>query len=184
MALLEALLLISSLISTAFACNGYELKNLKIETCEGKNDVFGYDDFSAILNDDCKIVPTGCLVIKKDMNWGNGSYLVEKKVKMGMPMKFSGKKDLCNVLEKSKESPEVTLIFKLINLGQSCPMKAGKICGNGAVSVQKYRDQLKMAEGDFEGTIKGKSDAGDVCINIALSIVKKGGGGHSIPGMG
>uniref|UniRef100_A0A1B6KTY7 MD-2-related lipid-recognition domain-containing protein n=1 Tax=Graphocephala atropunctata TaxID=36148 RepID=A0A1B6KTY7_9HEMI len=183
MALLLAFLLISSLISTAFACNGYEIQNLKIKTCEGKDDVFGYEDFNAQLNDECKVVPTGCLVIKKDITWGNGTYLVEKKVNMGMPMKFTGKKDICSVLEDSKGSPEVTMIFKLINLQQNCPLTKGKICGNGNVSVQKYKDQLKMAEGNFVGTIKGTSNAGDVCIHIELSIVKKGGG-PSIPGMG
>ncbi|XP_054264576.1 uncharacterized protein LOC128987645 [Macrosteles quadrilineatus] len=176
---------VCSFVSTALACNGYEARNLKVEMCGDKNGLIQFDNVVPDLRDDCTVVVKGCIKVTKQIDWGNGTYKIEKK---GMPpIKFQGKEDLCKLFKDSKKNPEVSLVFKMLNLEQKCPLKAGEICGDPkGVSVAKYKDHMKMMAGDYEGIIQGVSNNGPVCVKVTVSIVAKGGAGglKGLPKMG
>lgn len=41
--------------------------------CDNQDELLGFENFSAQINDNCEVAPQGCIVVKKQINSGNVS---------------------------------------------------------------------------------------------------------------
>ncbi|TDG44301.1 hypothetical protein AWZ03_009274 [Drosophila navojoa] len=162
------LLFICVAFESAFACNGYKAKILKMENCAGDDAIITVDEnFGVKLNKKCELIPTGC-VMNKAFNTAVIKYKVQKD---GIMIK-EGKMDMCAAADQA--SSDAKDMLKVFGAPSSCPVVEEKICANDhTVDLTKYKAMLGMARGHLIIDSEIKHDTGKSCFHAEVEIVKK-----------
>ncbi|XP_053692119.1 uncharacterized protein LOC128740585 [Sabethes cyaneus] len=159
---------------TASACNGgYELIIHKIDNCAGSDQVITIDPkSSASLTKDCKVISKSTV---KTVGFKSAKMTVLIR-KNGLPV-ANEKIDLCESMEDSKNNKDAAEIMTMFGVPDKCPVEASEINTNEnqAYSLEKYKDQLMMAEGKITVDSKILHDNGESCFKIDMEVKKAGG---------
>ncbi|XP_055548133.1 uncharacterized protein LOC129731826 [Wyeomyia smithii] len=166
-------LLLTINIFGASACNdGYELIIHKIENCAGSNQVITIDPKStASLTKDCKVISKS-MVKTVGFTSAKMTVLVSKN---GLPV-VSEKIDLCESMADSKNNKDAAEIMTMFGVPDKCPVEAGEIKTDEsqAYSLEKYKDDLMVAEGKITVDSKILHDNGESCFKINMEVKKAG----------
>ncbi|KAF5300040.1 hypothetical protein FQR65_LT09297 [Abscondita terminalis] len=178
---LSFVVLLASL-HTSFGCNGYQLIINRLANCN-PNSIIKLDKFGVRLDDNCNLVPTGCIITTKGYNTAQVRNVCLIKRPMQLPFfqihyvlekpplfPMEGTENLCTALTNATE---ITTLFQLPT---KCPVKAGKICGrpDRKLSISQYKNRLPYAVGNLTMKADIKHNNGVSCINLHLTLKKRG----------
>ncbi|GJQ77403.1 hypothetical protein Trydic_g20804 [Trypoxylus dichotomus] len=161
------ILLLTLCAKQSIACNGYTIKVNEIKNC-GANNVIKIENFDVQLDNNCNIIPKGCVTITKPFKTVNVHYAITKPP---MPA-LTGDVDVCKLVEGSKSAIDILSSFALPN---KCPVGAQKVCvnGNKKVNIGKYKSQLGYFAGNIKVRADAKHDSGNTCMELDMTLAKR-----------
>ncbi|XP_014288520.1 uncharacterized protein [Halyomorpha halys] len=150
-------LLLASVAVGAWAACQYELKNIKIDTCDGKPiKEWTLKDIGAELTEECHLRIKGCIKLHQEL----GDIKVEyKAIKNGMEV-ARGTEKVCGI--------------KLFDTVFQCPLaKDSDICSTKSWVKELPKGMMSMAVGNIKGEAKVKSTAGVNCYKLSADVKRK-----------
>ncbi|KRT81785.1 hypothetical protein AMK59_5159 [Oryctes borbonicus] len=161
-----SILLLTTCVKYSLACNGYTIKVNDIKNC-GKNNVIQIENFDVQLDNNCNVIPKGCVTITKPFKTANVHYIITKPP---MPA-LTGNADICKLVEGNKSAIDILSSFALPN---RCPVSAQKVCvnGNKKINIGRYKNQLGYFAGNIKIKTDTKHDSGSTCTEIDLTIAR------------
>ncbi|XP_022187787.2 uncharacterized protein LOC111046528 [Nilaparvata lugens] len=154
--------------SCSGACEGYSLHDVKVKACEGTgDDLINVTNYKVNLTSNCRVIPTGCIQILKDIEKFSIDYELNKN---GITLKQGKIKNGCYRLENSDN--DIQLILDAFNFIGKCPVKAGKSCADRgkSINIQKHSMVLPAALGKISGKISLKTNVGNACFEYEVNI--------------
>ncbi|XP_031337357.1 uncharacterized protein LOC116166522 [Photinus pyralis] len=152
-------------IEAVEGCNGYKLIVNRFEDCI-PNSLVKINKFDLVLDNNCYVIPSGCITTTKGFTTATVHYIVSKPP---IPT-LEGDENACSYLRDYKDAR----MASLFQLPKQCPVSANKVCGDASkkISVSQYKSKLSLFAGNLSMKLDFTHDTGVSCINLHLTLKK------------
>jgi hypothetical protein len=160
-----ALCIFDTLFTSTEACDGYQIKLIKLEPCDGKGILKLSNNPKVELTKDCHLLLSGCGDLTTAVSTCKVVYDVKKK---GMMVPFKGEKDVCETLEGFGKKPDVKKKLQQYKISEKCPVAKVKVCSSKGekIDISSYKDKFRLASGQYTGTITVQCNSGNSCFKF------------------
>lgn len=159
-----ALCIFGTFFTSTDACDGYQIKLHKLESCDGKG-TLKLTNPKASFTKDCHLLISGCADLTASFSSCKLVYEVKKK---GMITPFKGEKDVCETVEKFGKKPDVAQKMQQYKISKKCPMEKVKACSTKGekIDISSLKDKLRLGAGQYSGTITAQCNSGTTCFKF------------------